>query len=180
MASTPYNRYESAIIPIPILKSDLSKSAKLLYGVLVSFAGTNGKCFPSQQKLAEYLSTTERNIRRLIDELIKDNYIGVKRTRFRTYYFFKIPKSWDEYMLPWLDSFVQAPDKTVRPLDKTVHLTGQNCPNDRTKLSTATYLESSEKESSEGESSQAECGPNFLNPLLKILERMPSDDSTRD
>ena len=128
MGHTPYNRYEAAQIPIPVLKSSLSKGAKLLYGVLVKFGGVNGKCFPARETLAWYCSTTERNIRRLISELVRTKYIRLKKTKQRTYYIFNIPESWADYEFPWMDSNVQAADNTVQPADNSVPGNGQYCP----------------------------------------------------
>lgn len=59
-------------IPVPhyILAAPVSWTAKILYGRLVFYAGNDGEAFPKQEKLAEDLNTSERQIRRATKELI--------------------------------------------------------------------------------------------------------------
>src|ERR1044072_7787075 len=47
-AFNPYGMFNGIWVPEQLLRcSDLSASAKLLYGRLARFAGENGRCFPS-------------------------------------------------------------------------------------------------------------------------------------
>ena len=61
--------------------ADLSSGAKLLYMVLVRFAGKDGVCFPSRERLAEDLALTVRQIARLLSELKKAGLIEHERGR---------------------------------------------------------------------------------------------------
>lgn len=54
--------------------NELSQKAKLLYSMLVSFAGNKDKAFPSQKLLAERLGMSKSTVNRAIKEL-EDNEI---------------------------------------------------------------------------------------------------------
>lgn len=63
------------LISQEVMNSDeLSQKAKLLYSMLVSFAGNKDKAFPSQKLLAERLSMSKSTVNRAIKEL-EDNEI---------------------------------------------------------------------------------------------------------
>lgn len=59
----------------------LSSGAKLLYMVLVRFAGKDGVCFPSRERLAEDLALDARQITRLLGKLKKAGLIEHERGR---------------------------------------------------------------------------------------------------
>lgn len=73
MSSTRYNPwrlFHGAFVPNWLLeRSEVSATAKLLFGMLCQHAGKKGSCFPRQDTLAAELGTTERSIRRFISEL---------------------------------------------------------------------------------------------------------------
>ena len=63
------------LISQEVMNSDeLSQKAKLLYSMLVSFAGNKDKAFPSQKLLAERLGMSKSTVNRAIKEL-EDNEI---------------------------------------------------------------------------------------------------------
>ena len=51
------------------MQRSLTDGQKRLYERLVRFAGRNGHCYPSQEKLAELLGKSSRQIRRDLEEL---------------------------------------------------------------------------------------------------------------
>jgi hypothetical protein len=55
--------------------SDISASAKLLYGRLARFAGEGGRCFPSVERLAAELGMTDRQVQRLIGQLCSAGFL---------------------------------------------------------------------------------------------------------
>lgn len=59
-----------ARVPIGILsRPGLTDGAKLLYGLLARYAGQDGRCHPSQERLARDLCKSARQVRRLVAEL---------------------------------------------------------------------------------------------------------------
>lgn len=76
----PYKLFHGAFIPNWLLRrTEISASAKLCYARLCQYAGRRGVCFPSQESLADEIGTNSRQIRRLLDELIKYNLITTER-----------------------------------------------------------------------------------------------------
>jgi hypothetical protein len=66
----PNLRAGFAQVPRLVLRAKgLSNTAKLVYALLLDYAWQKGSCFPGQHQLAEDLDTTERTIRRALDEL---------------------------------------------------------------------------------------------------------------
>jgi len=66
----PYKMFVGCFLPNWLLKrKGLSLGAKVCYARLCQFSGENGKCYPSQETLAEELSTSSRNIRNYLKEL---------------------------------------------------------------------------------------------------------------
>ncbi len=63
-------RHGFAQLPRPVLRAKgLSDKAKLVYALLLDYAWREGSCFPGQLKLAEDLDTSDRTIRRALEEL---------------------------------------------------------------------------------------------------------------
>src|SRR4051812_29011549 len=77
-------------LPRAILRAQgLSDKAKIVYALLLDYAWQQGSCFPGQARLAEDLHTTERTIRRALDELKHFKLVAWKRrgfTRTNVYY----------------------------------------------------------------------------------------------
>ena len=72
----PYGMFVGIWIPEPLVKcSDISASAKLLFGRLTRFAGKDGRCFPSVKTLATELGMTDRQVQRLIRQLCEAGFL---------------------------------------------------------------------------------------------------------
>ena len=70
------------VTALSIVKSTtLSMGAKVLYPRLVLYAGKNGVCFPSQERLAEDIGVTARQVRRYLTELHDADLIDWTRTK---------------------------------------------------------------------------------------------------
>lgn len=66
----PFGFFQNVLIPKAIAqRKELSASAKLLYGVLNSHCGKDGKVYPSQATLAEEIGVEEKSIQRTIQNL---------------------------------------------------------------------------------------------------------------
>ncbi len=67
-------------IPNAVLRArDLSRDAKLLYGILLSYAWRDGACFPGYDRLTDDLQCGRSQLSKWIQELRAGGYIGVKR-----------------------------------------------------------------------------------------------------
>jgi hypothetical protein len=68
----------SFILNTVMRRTDLSPIAKLLWGRLNQFAGRNGRCYPTQNRLAEELGCVPRTIVRALRGLEKAGLIRRK------------------------------------------------------------------------------------------------------
>lgn len=115
----PNLRLGFAQVPRPVLKAQgISDKAKIVYALLLDYAWQSGSCFPGQQRLAEDLHTTERTIRRALDELRANKLVnwrqrGLNQTNI--YYILDLSES------PVIDlerpaaperTFLSAPERT--------------------------------------------------------------------
>ena len=74
----PYKVFNGVFIPNCIVEAiDIPPSAKLLYGLLSSYAGKNGLCYPPQAELAEKLNLKEDTIKRILYLLSETGYIEI-------------------------------------------------------------------------------------------------------
>ena len=72
----PYGIFKGIWIPSCIVRNpNLTASAKLVYGQLCFHSGKDGKCYPSQQTLANELGLSDRQIRAVITELENQGFI---------------------------------------------------------------------------------------------------------
>lgn len=80
-----YNPYrcfkEIIIIPAPLVEYPMGATAKLMLGVLMRHAGKDGRCFPSQKRLANSLGITVRQTRRVLTELKNKGFIALNHPR---------------------------------------------------------------------------------------------------
>jgi hypothetical protein len=86
----PWRRLMGAMIPDPVMASELSAGAKLAYGVLARFAGRDGVCRPSARTIAERLGVSDRQVKSYVSELVRAGYIERERGDRRgpnNYYF---------------------------------------------------------------------------------------------
>lgn len=90
------------IIPNQILgPSQLSASARFLYCVLLKYCGRDDSCFPGQTTLGGVLGFSDRHIRTLLAELIKNKLVSKKRSgwnRSNTYIVTKILETSRKYI----------------------------------------------------------------------------------
>jgi biotin operon repressor len=76
----PVTRLGFTQVPNVILKNDsLSFGAKVTYSMFLSYAWHNNSAFPGQGRVAEDLGITERQIRRLVQELKDAGLLEVQR-----------------------------------------------------------------------------------------------------
>src|SRR5215213_5277285 len=67
-------------LPNYVLKDKkLSFGAKLTFAVLLSYAWQDESCFPGQERMADDLSTSERSVRRFLQELKEREFIDWKQ-----------------------------------------------------------------------------------------------------
>jgi len=79
----PYKRFNgrdgqspSGVFPIVLMRfSGLSFGAKACWVALARYAGSDGKCYPSQAALAADLGTTTRAVRKYLEELEREGFI---------------------------------------------------------------------------------------------------------
>jgi hypothetical protein len=93
----PYKMFVGSFIPNGLLRyTGISQGAKLAWARLSQYSGENGYCYPSQKKLAEELGTSDKTIRKYVNELIQVGLIEVVKpskrdcgsTRKTTRYYF--------------------------------------------------------------------------------------------
>lgn len=71
-----------AALPYMVLRdTKLSTGARLAYAVLLMYAWQEGSCFPGQERMAKDLGTSERHLRRFLEELRDGAYISWRRTQ---------------------------------------------------------------------------------------------------
>ena len=91
----PWRRLTGAMIPDPVMASELSAGAKLTYGILCRFAGRDGVCRPSARTIANRLGVSDRQVKTYISELVRAGYIERERGDRRgpnNYYFLWRPE----------------------------------------------------------------------------------------
>jgi hypothetical protein len=75
----PLEELTFAPVPLAVLASALTLGAKLTYGLLSRYAGTDGSCYPSVKRLATDLKMSERQVKNYTAELVKEGYIERSR-----------------------------------------------------------------------------------------------------
>lgn len=76
----PFKVFVGLFIPNVLASyKGLSPSAKIVWGRLAQFSGSGGRCFPSQEVLADEVGLSERQIRRVLDELASEKFIVCQR-----------------------------------------------------------------------------------------------------
>ncbi len=63
-------------------RTEVSSTDKLVYAKLCQYAGKDGKCYPSQERLSEDLGFSARHVRNSIGNLIRLKLIVVVRNNF--------------------------------------------------------------------------------------------------
>lgn len=96
----PYKTFYGSVVPNCLMRySNLSPSAKLLWGRLAQFNGKNGKCYPSVKTLSEELGISKRQITRLLNELEDKHFIIRQRQQMDGRY------SSNHYLFLWHECF---------------------------------------------------------------------------
>ncbi len=117
----PYKLFVGIFIPNGIVSyPGISPSAKILYGILTRYAGENGDCFPSNQKLAEELTLTERHVRRILFELKLHGFIEINGSEKKYSIAFLWHEVFSNSLRKGADRNVQRSDIKVRRSDKNV------------------------------------------------------------
>lgn len=75
----PHNIFVGMFIPNSLAQYKcLSPYAKLVWGRLAQYAGTDGVCFPKVDSIAEELGCDKRTVQRAIKELCKEDFLEVE------------------------------------------------------------------------------------------------------
>jgi len=76
-----------AALPYIVLRNTaLSAGARLAYAVLLMYAWQEGSCFPGQERMAKDLGTSQRHLRRFLQELKDAGYVDWRRTQTTNQY----------------------------------------------------------------------------------------------
>ena len=83
----PFQRFDvNALVPMEVLRIEqLSHGAKLLYGLLRLYAGRNGRCFPSRDRLARDMGVKRRTVSAYLRELHEARLIKTEQPSGGTY-----------------------------------------------------------------------------------------------
>lgn len=78
----PRKMFVGIFIPEALVATtDISSTAKLAWGHLARRAGKNGRCFPSKRDIGKHVGIKERQINRMLNELVEGRFIRkVSRT----------------------------------------------------------------------------------------------------
>lgn len=118
----PNLRQGFAQLPRLVLRASMiSDKAKIVYALLLDYAWQQGSCFPGQQRLARDLHTTERTIRRALEELRRCKLIDWKRrglSQTNIYFILSLAEN------PNLAS--PEADRTILTAQQWTELSGQN------------------------------------------------------
>ncbi len=78
----PYKMFQFVPVPRCLLAStEITASAKILWGLLAQHAGKDGICFPAMTTLTEEMGLTRSQIVRLLGELERKKFIKVERAK---------------------------------------------------------------------------------------------------
>jgi hypothetical protein len=114
----PWRMFSGALIPESILSSsELPAGAKTLYGQLKRYSGEDGRCFPSQVRLAADLAVSVRTIQRNLRILVEAGLIAPIRKR---------PGYPQAYVFLW-NSLLESCQKVLGDTTVLSSQTRQNC-----------------------------------------------------
>jgi len=72
----PYRQFVGSFIPNSLMSyPGLTPTAKLLWARLAQYAGKDGGCFPSQARLSRDLGISDRHVRNVLAELVKEGFL---------------------------------------------------------------------------------------------------------
>jgi len=107
----------SFILNTVMRRTDLSPTAKLLWGRLSQFAGRNGQCYPTQYRLAEELGCVPRTILRALKELEDAGLIRRKSPSGQA----RIMRATTRYEFIWSTDLVDPLASQTRPRSARKH-----------------------------------------------------------
>ncbi len=123
----PYKLFIGSFVPNWLLRrTEINSTDKLVYAKLCQYAGKDGKCYPSQERLSEDLGFSARHVRNSIGNLIRLKLIVVVRNNFNynnAYRFLK--HEWQDprgTILPLQEerSFLSERNNTSSPYNKRI------------------------------------------------------------
>ena len=123
----PYKLFIGSFVPNWLSRrTEVSSTDKLVYAKLCQYAGKDGKCYPSQERLSEDLGFSARHVRNSIGNLIRLKLIVVVRNNFNynnAYHFLK--HEWQDptgTILPLQEerSFLSERNNTSSPYNKRI------------------------------------------------------------
>ena len=123
----PYKLFIGSFVPNWLSRrTEVSSTDKLVYAKLCQYAGKDGKCYPSQERLSEDLGFSARHVRNSIGNLIRLKLIVVVRNNFNynnAYRFLK--HEWQDptgTILPVREerSFLSERNNTSSPYNKRI------------------------------------------------------------
>lgn len=113
----PHKLFFGAFAPNWLLRrTEISAGAKLLYAKLAQY-GRSGECYPGQERLAEELGVSPRQVRRYVQELEDEGLVLVRHTgngRTNRYLFPVHP--WMELDGAGDDDDTEDPERPARPV----------------------------------------------------------------
>ena len=91
----PYKLFYGAFLPTWLLqRTEISASAKLVYGRPCQFSGNKGYCYPKHDNIAKEIGVSHRSVERHIEELINFGLIEIEREKHNNLYYFL----WHDWM----------------------------------------------------------------------------------
>ncbi len=103
---SPYKVFIGSFIPNALMEyQGISPAAKLLWARLAQHAGKGGICYPAQTTLAKELGISARWVRKLLAELVREQFIRIIHPRGHHK---KLPHATCRYHFLWHESFDNA------------------------------------------------------------------------
>lgn len=161
----PWHQFVGSFIPNCLMSyTGLSLGAKLLWARLAQYAGQDGACYPSQQRLAFDLGLSVRQIRRLISELSTKGFLEKEAPAYKD----QIQGKTVKYF--FLHHPVFRADKSVLPgRSNSSGGSGQICPPSTDKY--GRQRESDKEKKEENSFFSPEEGQKRVGELLRVLGR---------
>lgn len=79
----PQGRITGPILPLFVLRENLSPGAKLLYSLLCGHASDKDHCWPSHKLLAQELGYSVSSIKNWLGELVRARLLAIRRAAYR-------------------------------------------------------------------------------------------------
>jgi DNA-binding transcriptional MocR family regulator len=80
----PYRHFVGSFIPNALMSYEgLSAGAKLLWARLAQYAGKDGACYPSQQRLSSDMGLSVRQVQRYLKELVDKGFLETEKPSYK-------------------------------------------------------------------------------------------------